>query len=199
MDVRAARADAIVILTAAACGDCALYEAIGAPGGAGIELNLYNRIRALALLLRQRNNRRMIPSQVVANAGAHAPSFGQFVADVQLDRPGFEPLVLDFLIALGHEAQAARHRHPERAPVLLGVLDRRLSRRRITGVEPLRIEREASVAALEQIAQADAQVSAIGARFLAGKRLVIRAMKSESAIIGLQRGGEQARAPPCLQ
>src|SRR5215469_11400953 len=126
----------------------------------------------------------MIPPQVVAYAGAHGPSLGQLVAHVQLDRPGFEPLVLDSLIALGHKAQAARHRHPERAAVLLGVLDRRLSRRRITRVEPLRIKRESSIAALKEIAQPDAHVSAIGARFLARERLVVWTLKPESAIIG---------------
>src|SRR6516225_6464862 len=141
----------------------------------------------------------MIPSQVVANAGAHAPSFGQLVTHVQLDRPGFKPLVLDSLIALGHEAQAACHWHPERASILLGVLDRRLSRRRITGIEILLIECKPAVVALEEIAQPDAQVSAIGASLRAAERLVARALKPESAIIGLQRGGEETRAAPCLQ
>src|SRR5258707_7168545 len=57
--------------------------------------------------------------------------------------------------SLGCETKAARHGHPERAAVLLGVLNRRLSWRRITGVEVLLIEREATVAALEEIAQPD--------------------------------------------
>src|SRR5262252_217047 len=197
--IGAARADAIIVLTAAACRDRALYEAIGAPSGAGIELHLRHRIRALALLLRQRNNPRMILAQIVACPGADGPSFGELVSHVQLDRPGFKPLVLDSLIAFSHEAQAASHRHPECAAILLGVLDRRLSRRRITGVELLRIKREASVAPLKEIAQPDAQVSAIGARFLASERLVVWTLKPESAIVGLQRGGEQTRAATGLQ
>src|SRR5258707_261731 len=101
--------------------------------------------------------------------------------------------------SLGCETKAARHGHPERAAVLLGVLNRRLSWRRITGVEVLLIEREATVAALEEIAQPDAQVGAISARFRAGERLVARTLKPESAIIGLQRGREETRAAACLQ
>src|SRR5258707_250356 len=101
--------------------------------------------------------------------------------------------------SLGCETKAARHGHPERAAVLLGVLNRRLSWRRITGVEVLLIEREATVAALEEIAQPDAQVGAIGASLRAGERLVVRALKPKSAIIGLQRGREETRAAACLQ
>src|SRR5262249_45701482 len=133
--IRAASADAIIVLTVPGCRDCALDKTVCAPGGARIELHLRDRVGAFALLLRQGNNRRIILAQVVAYAGAHGPSFGHPVAHVQLDGPGFESLILDSLIALGHEAQTARHRHPERAAVLLGVLDRRLSRRRITGFE----------------------------------------------------------------
>src|SRR5215468_5345255 len=99
----------------------------------------------------------MVLAQIVAQAAADAPSFAQLVAHVQLDRPGLEALVLDPLIALGHETQTAGHWHPEGAAVLLGVLDRRLSRRRITGVEPLLIEREATLVAFEEIAQPDTQ------------------------------------------
>src|SRR5258707_2533417 len=101
--------------------------------------------------------------------------------------------------SLGCETKAARHGHPERAAVLLGVLNRRLSWRRITGVEVLLIEREPTVAALEEIAQPNAQVCAIGARLCAGERLVVRTLKPESAIIGLQRGREETRATACLQ
>src|SRR2546428_5297453 len=196
--IGAAYADAIIVFTAAACRDRVLAETIGAPGGAGIELHLRDRVRALALNLGQGNNRRMVLAQVVAHAGADGPFLGQLVAHVQFERPGFEPLVLDFLIALGREAQAARHWYPERAAVLLGVLDRRLSRRRVTGVEALLIEREAAVVPLEEIPQPDAQVGAISARFRTGERLVVRAMKPESAIVGSQRGGEETLAAACL-
>ena len=126
--------------TAAACRDRVLDEAISAPGGARAEHYLRDRVRALALLLSQWNNRRMVLTHIVAHAGAEAPSLGQLIRQVQFDRPRLEPLVLGPLIALGHQAQAARHRHLERAAVLLGVFDRRLSRRRITGVEVLLIE-----------------------------------------------------------
>src|SRR5437773_11978604 len=50
--IGAAHADAIIAFTAAACRDRVLAEAIGAPGGAGIELHLRPRVRALALYLR---------------------------------------------------------------------------------------------------------------------------------------------------
>src|SRR5262249_40638206 len=73
--IRAARANTIIVLTAAACRDRALYETIGAPGGARIELHLCDRVRALALFLRQGNNQRTILAQIVARAGADGPSF----------------------------------------------------------------------------------------------------------------------------
>jgi hypothetical protein len=82
---------------------------------------------------------------------------------------------------------------------LLGVLDRGLSRRRITGVDVLLVEREATIPALEEIAHPDAHVGAIGARFRAAERLVARALKPESTIIGLQGGREETRAAACLQ
>src|SRR6516225_127002 len=74
--IGAAHADAVVVFTAAACRDRVLAEAIGAPGGAGIELHLRDHVRALALYLRQGNNRRMVFTQVVAHAGADGPFFG---------------------------------------------------------------------------------------------------------------------------
>ena len=169
--------------TAAACRDRVLDEAIGAPGATGIELYLRDCVRALALLLGQGNNRRTVLAQIVAHAGADAPFLGQLIARIQFDRPGLEPLVLDLLISLGSKAQAAGHWHPERAAILLGVFDRRLSQRRITGVEVLRIERESTVATLEEVAESDAQVGAVRPRLLAGKRLVVGALESESAII----------------
>ena len=55
--VGAARADATVVFTAAACRDCVLEEAIGAPDGAGFESHLRDRVRAIALYLGQGNNR----------------------------------------------------------------------------------------------------------------------------------------------
>src|SRR5260370_38331452 len=72
----AAHADAIIVFTAAACRDRALAEAIGAPRSAGIELHLRDCVRALALYLRQGNNRRIVLTQVVAHAGADGPFFG---------------------------------------------------------------------------------------------------------------------------
>src|SRR5258707_8613266 len=74
--IGATHADAIIVFTAAACGDSVLAEAIGAPVGAGIELHLRDHVRALALYLRQGNDRRMIFAQVVAHAGTDGPFFG---------------------------------------------------------------------------------------------------------------------------
>src|SRR5258708_33610345 len=74
--IGAAHADAIIGFSASACRDRALAEAIGAPGGAGIELHLRDRVRALALYLRQGNDRRIVFTQVVAHAGADGPFFG---------------------------------------------------------------------------------------------------------------------------
>src|SRR5439155_6367175 len=107
--IGAAGADATVVFTAAACCHRVLDEAIGAPGFAGSELYLPDRVRALALLLGQGNNRGTVLAQIVAHAGADAPSFGQLIACVQFDRPCLEPLVLDLLIALGRQAEAACH------------------------------------------------------------------------------------------
>src|SRR5262249_13329978 len=149
--IGAARADATIVFAAAACRDGVLDEGISAPRVARFELYLSDRVGALALLLGQWNNRRMVLAQLVAHAGAEAPSLGQLIAHVQFDRPSLETLVLDLLIALGRQAQAARYRHSEHAAVLLGVLDRGLSRRRVTGVESLRIERETTAATLEEV------------------------------------------------
>src|SRR5215470_15784268 len=55
--IGAAKADAIIVFATAACRDRVLAEAIGAPGGAGIELHLRDHVRTLALYLRQGNNR----------------------------------------------------------------------------------------------------------------------------------------------
>src|SRR5215470_17873187 len=74
--IGAAHADAVVVFTAAAYRDRALAEAIGAPEGAGIVLNLGDHVRALTLYLRQRHNRRMVFTQIVAHAGADSPLFG---------------------------------------------------------------------------------------------------------------------------
>src|SRR5882762_6599301 len=73
--IGAAQADAIIAFTAAACCDRVLAEAIGAPEAAGVELDLRDRVGALALYLGQRNNRRIVPAQVIAHAGADGPSF----------------------------------------------------------------------------------------------------------------------------
>src|SRR5262249_27850620 len=135
--IGAARAGATVAFTAAACRDRVLDETIGAPCGAGIEHHLGDRVRALALQLGQGNNRRTILAQIVTHAGADFPSLGQLIGHVQFDRSGFESLDFYSLIALGRQAQAVRHRHPERAAELLGVLESRLSRRRISGAKVL--------------------------------------------------------------
>ena len=47
---------------------------------------------------------------------------------------------------------------------------------------------------LEEVAEPDAEVSAVSTRLRAGERPVIRAMEPESAIIGSQRGGEETHA-----
>src|SRR5262249_20240121 len=87
--IGAAHAGATVVFTAAACRDRVLDEAICPPGVAGTVLYLRDRVRALALLLGQGNNRRMVLTQIVAHAGAEAPSVGQLIAEVQFHRPKF--------------------------------------------------------------------------------------------------------------
>src|SRR5215470_6799608 len=52
--IGAAKADATVVFTTAACRDRVLDEGINAPIVAGTELYLRDRVRALALLLGQR-------------------------------------------------------------------------------------------------------------------------------------------------
>src|SRR5258708_25100305 len=74
--IGAAHADAIIVFTASACGNRVLAEAIGAPESAGIEFDLRDHVRALALYLRQGNNRRMVFAQVVAYTAADGPFFG---------------------------------------------------------------------------------------------------------------------------
>src|SRR5262249_60067633 len=92
-----------------------------------------------------------------------------------------------------------RHRHSERAAVLLGVLNRRLSGRRITGVEVLLIKGEATVATLEEVAEPDAQVGAVGHCRRIGGRQVARALESESAISGPQQPRDETLAPAPLR
>src|SRR5262245_41225756 len=129
----------------------------------------------------------MVLAQIVAHAGAEAPLVGQLEAKVQFERPGLEPLVFGPLIPLGPQAQAARHRDPEGAAVLLGVLDRRLAGRGVAGVAVLRIERDATLAAVDGLAEADAQVGAVGSRLRVGERRGGGAVEPESAILGSQR------------
>src|SRR5215472_12507975 len=160
--IGAAQADATVGWTAAACRDRVLCKAINAPRVAGTELYLRDRVRPLALLLGQWNHRRIVLTHIVTRAGAEAPGVGQLIAQVQFHRPRLQALVLGLLIALKHQAHAASHRHFDNAAVLLGVLDRHLSRRRVTGVESLRVERESTVVTLEEVAEPDAHVGAVG-------------------------------------
>src|SRR5262245_58000455 len=104
----------------------------------------------------------MVLALIVAHASAEAPLVGQLETEVQFERPGLEPLVLGLLIPLGPQAQAARHRDPEGAAVLLGVLDRRLSGRGVAGLAVLSVEGDATVAAVGGFAEPDAQVGAVG-------------------------------------
>src|SRR5262249_6279796 len=106
--IGAAHADAIVVLTAAGGRDRVLDEAISAPRVAGTELYLRDGVRALALLLGQWNNRRIVLTHTFAHAGAEAPNGGRLIGQIQFHRPRLEPLLLSPLIALGHQADAAR-------------------------------------------------------------------------------------------
>src|SRR5262245_24530914 len=129
----------------------------------------------------------MVLALIVTHAGAEAPLVGQLETEVQLERPGLEPLVFGLLIPLGPQAQSARHREPEGAAVLLGVLDRRLAGRGVAGVAVLHIEGDATVAAVGGFAEPDAQVGAVGSRLRVGERGGGGAVEPESAILGSQR------------
>src|SRR5262249_59846472 len=102
--IGATQADATVVRSAAGCRDRILGEGISAPGVAGAELYLPDRVRALALFLSQWNDGRIVLTHIVAHAGAEAPLVGQFVAEVQFHRPRLEPLVFGPLIGLAHQA-----------------------------------------------------------------------------------------------
>src|SRR6185437_2668296 len=160
-----AQADATIVWTSATGCDGVLAEGICAPGVAGTELYLRDGVRALALLLRQWNQRRIVLAHIVAHAGAEAPCVGQFVAHVEFHRARRQPLVLGPLIAFEHKAHAGCHRHFEHAAILLGVLERHLSRRGVTGVEMLLVELEATVVAPEEVAEPEAQIGAVGPSF----------------------------------
>src|SRR6478609_3521830 len=163
--IGSAHADAAVVWTAAAGCDCVLAEDVSAPGVAGAVFYLRDRVRALALLLGQRHNRRIVLTHIVAHAGAEAPSVGHLIGQVQFHRPRIKPLVLRPLIGLGHQGQAATYWHFEHAAVLLRVLDRHLSRRRVTGVESLRVELETTLMSLNEVTEPDAHVGAVGPSF----------------------------------
>src|SRR5262245_22194121 len=141
----------------------------------------------------------MILPVIVAQAGADAPSLGQLIAHVQFDGPGLEPLFLGPLIALGREIQAVRHPHLDRAAELFGGLQRRLSRRRITGVEVLLIESESTVATLEEVVERDAHVGAVRSRHSSriGERKAIT-LEAESAVAGAHCAGDKTLAPAGL-
>src|SRR4029453_12822001 len=96
------------------------------------------------------------------------------------------------------QAQPVCYRHLERAAELLRVFDRRLSRRRIAGVETLLIEGDLTVTALEEVAKPDAQIRAVGPGRAVREGRVVRATEPESAIVGAQGSREQALAPPGL-
>src|SRR5262249_37458945 len=147
-----------------------------------------------ALLLSQGNNGRTVRAQIVAHAGAESPSFGQLIGYVQFECTSLESLELGPLIAFAHQVQACRQRQPERAAELLGVLERRLSGCRISGADVLFIEVELTVVTLEDVVKSDADVGAVGPRLGVGGRQV-GALESESAVIGLQRCGDETLAP----
>ena len=86
-------------------------NAVGTPGCQGVEADLHDRVRPLALLLGQRNDGRVVLAQVLPHAGAHVPVVGHAEADVQLLRRGFQPQVLHSLVGLGVQLQSIAKRH----------------------------------------------------------------------------------------
>src|SRR5207249_10896061 len=81
---------------------------------------------------------------------------------------------------------------------LLGGLERRLARRRVTGVAVLRIEGEPTLASLEEITEPDARLGAIGARRRISERRGIGAGEPEPPVVGPQRAGNETFAPARL-
>jgi hypothetical protein len=84
--IRAAGAEASVVLAVSVLRQRLLRKSVGAPRGARVVADLGHAIRSVALFLRQRHDRRLVLALIVAHAGAQAPGAGELVADVELLR-----------------------------------------------------------------------------------------------------------------
>src|SRR5688572_24418449 len=114
------------------------------------ECHLPDRIRALALLLSQRNDERAVPAKIVAHARAEAPFVSEPESNVRFDGSRLQPLVFDSLIAFRREAKPICHRDSEGSAKEARLPDRRLAWCRVAGVEILRIEVDAPIAPMEE-------------------------------------------------
>ena len=164
-----------------------LHECVGTPGCEGVEADLHDRVRPLALLLGQRNDGRVVLAQVLPHAGAHVPVVGDAEADVQLLRRGFQPQVLHSLIGLGVQLQSIAKRHAQSAAVLLAVGEAGKPRSRIASIQALRVERQASPVRREKVVEPDAEIRAVavGIGISEGERVL--SGEAEPAIAGQER------------
>ncbi len=167
--IGAADADPAVVLAVARGRDGILDEAVAAPGRSRVVGELEDRVGALALLLRQRHDRRVVGPLVVADSRAQLHVRVQFESGIHLDRGRLQSRVDRPPVALDADVEALRHRHPEGPADDLRVRHGREPRRRVAGVERLRVERHAPVAAVEEIAEAHADVGPVRAGIGPGK------------------------------
>ena len=93
-EVRAARAEAPVVL-AVALSTRVLHEPVGAPRRLRVVAELHDRIGTLALLLRQRHDRRVVFALVVRGRRcATSPVVAQLIADVSSCAVVVRPILL---------------------------------------------------------------------------------------------------------
>ncbi len=127
-----------------------LHEAVGAPAALRVVADLHDGVGALALLLRQRHDQRVVTTFVPAHARADAPVLVQPIRDVDLVRARGEAECRLAVIRLGAQRDALGDGHLERAAVVLGVRQRLQARRRVAAVQALRVHRQPATAVVRR-------------------------------------------------
>ncbi len=73
------------------------------------------------------------------------------------------------------------------------------ARRRITGFELLRVERDTPSSTIEKVVEPDADVEPAGTRACVSEGKIVITVETEAAVVGTNRAREQPFGAPCLQ